>query len=311
MTARIPTAVFLRSPVAWMDLTSEHFEPLAAGFPRLDLAFLDSFEELQDCIGEPELVLTWKFPAELYPPATRLKAVFTPAAGRERVAEDPRGLVQTFYGSFHGPMIAETLLGMMLYFNNRFAEMIDHQRRRVWDRDAQTRNSLLRGQHAILVGYGNIARHCAALLTSVGCTVSGLTRRHRDGTDPQTGARYVHWDDALLELPQADHVVLLLPGGDATHGRFSRRFLEAMKRTAVLYNFGRGGSVRDADLIWALENRLLAGAGLDVFEAEPLPSDSPFWTLENVLISPHSSCSYREYGKLFVTELETRLQNFL
>ncbi|MFZ2948339.1 MAG: NAD(P)-dependent oxidoreductase, partial [Desulfuromonadaceae bacterium] len=104
------------------------------------------------------------------------------------------------------------------------------------------------------------------------------------------------------ELPYADHVVFVLPGGTETDGIFTARHFSAMKPGAYLYNLGRGNCYREEDLVTALKNGPLAGAGLDVFAEEPLASASPLWELPNVLLTPHSSAISREYIDLFIQE---------
>ena len=91
----------------------------------------------------------------------------------------------------------------------------------------------------------------------------------------------------LAALPKADFVVLTVPLTHETSGMIGTGELDAMKSTAYLINVGRGGTVQETALVSALEEGNIAGAGLDVFEQEPLPADSPLWEMENVLISPH------------------------
>jgi phosphoglycerate dehydrogenase-like enzyme len=114
--------------------------------------------------------------------------------------------------------------------------------------------------------------------------------------------RMITFDKLEDELPDADHVVFVLPGGVETDGIFTARHFNAMKPGAYLYNLGRGNCYREADLLIALKNGPLAGAGLDVFTEEPLSSSSPLWDQPNVLITPHSSAISREYIDLFIEE---------
>jgi phosphoglycerate dehydrogenase-like enzyme len=111
------------------------------------------------------------------------------------------------------------------------------------------------------------------------------------------------------ELPEADHVVFVLPGGSATDGIFTMRHFKAMKSGAFLYNLGRGNCYREEDLVNALRTGIIAGAGLDVFAEEPLPADSPLPDLPNVLITPHSSAISREYIDLFIQEWLEKLMD--
>ena len=96
-------------------------------------------------------------------------------------------------------------------------------------------------------------------------------------------------------LPLADFVVICLPLTKETHHLFSREKFNCMKPTAVLINIGRGAIVHEKELIEALENKVIAGAALDVQETEPLPPDSPLWDMENVVITPHHSGISEKY----------------
>ena len=99
-------------------------------------------------------------------------------------------------------------------------------------------------------------------------------------------------DDLHVLLPRADFVAVCVPLIASTRGVIDERAFQAMKPGAILIDVSRGGVVRQAALINALDERRLAGAALDVFETEPLPADNPLWRMENVLISPHCSAVY-------------------
>jgi phosphoglycerate dehydrogenase-like enzyme len=103
-------------------------------------------------------------------------------------------------------------------------------------------------------------------------------------------------DDLLRLLSEADFVVLTVPLTCETEGMIGGAELRAMKECAYLVNIGRGGTVREGDLAWALGEGWIAGAGLDVFE-EPLPEDSPLWGMENVIVTSHYSGSTPHYDE--------------
>ncbi|HEU5321501.1 MAG TPA: NAD(P)-dependent oxidoreductase, partial [Methylomirabilota bacterium] len=104
------------------------------------------------------------------------------------------------------------------------------------------------------------------------------------------GVAELHGPDALdAQLPRADFVILTVPHTPATEGFMDRRRFQRMKRTAFFVNIGRGSTTRLDDLVAALRAGELAGAGLDVFEQEPLPADHPLWTLPGVLLTPHTA----------------------
>lgn len=290
-----------------MSFERADFAPLEARYPHLEIAFHETHPSLKAALGEAELIDTWGISPRWYERAPKLQAVFTPAAGRDWVAEDPAGRVPLHMGTFHGPLIAESMLGFMLHFNRRIPAMLESERKRAWDRTIQFPGGLLRNQHALIIGYGAIGRHCAKLLTAIGMTVAGCQRTRGSGTDPESGARYCRPSDLDAELARADHVVLLLPGGDETRGFLSRERLGQAKPGAYVYNFGRGTTSLEADLLWAIEEGRIAGAGLDVTEVEPLPKESRLWEHPKVFVQPHSSCVYDEYRPLHVEELVERL----
>jgi phosphoglycerate dehydrogenase-like enzyme len=144
------------------------------------------------------------------------------------------------------------------------------------------------------------------LLKAFGAHVTGVKRNLAGSAETAGIDRMITFDRLEEELPYADHVVLVLPGGKETDGIFTARHFNPMKPGAYLYNLGRGNCYREEDLATALENGPLAGAALDVFAEEPLPLSSLLWGRKNVVITPHSSAVSREYIDLFIQEwLET------
>ncbi len=140
-------------------------------------------------------------------------------------------------------------------------------------------------------------------MTGVGMSVSGYQRRHQSGFDPETGVEYINDENLETSLGLADHIIVLLPGGEQTRYFMSRDLLAKIKPGAFFYNFGRGSTIRDSDLLWALDAGIIAGAGIDVTEVEPLPTSSPLWRHRQVILLPHSSCVFEEYQQLHVQEL--------
>ena len=110
----------------------------------------------------------------------------------------------------------------------------------------------------------------------------------------------VSLDSALAE---ADHIIMLLPRHETTRHYLDKPRFSKMKAGAIVYNFGRGSTISEQDLVWALEHKIIAGAGLDVTEIEPLPIESALWHQDNVLLMPHSSCVFAEYQALHIDEL--------
>ena len=138
---------------------------------------------------------------------------------------------------------------------------------------------------ALIVGLGGIGAETARLASAWGMTVIATDARR---TEVPPGVAELHPAAALdALLPRADFVILTVPHTPATEGLMNRERFGRMRRSAFFINIGRGLTTRLDDLVAALEAGEIAGAGLDVFEREPLPADHPLWTLPNVLITPH------------------------
>jgi phosphoglycerate dehydrogenase-like enzyme len=112
-------------------------------------------------------------------------------------------------------------------------------------------------------------------------------------------------------LKEADFVVNALPGTVHTKGIFDLKLFKKFKETSYFINIGRGTSVVEKDLVEALEERIIAGAGLDVFEVEPLPEISPLWKLENVIITPHYSGWTPKYTERVINIFCENLKSYL
>ena len=177
----------------------------------------------------------------------------------------------------HATPLAEFALLGILAFTKRLSRLEADQRARRWDHYA---NDELAGKTMLVVGLGAIGREVARLGDAFGMHVRGVRRNEGEL-------------DELL--PGADVVVVTLPLTDATRGLISRERIAAFQDGAIFVNVGRGGVVDEEALIEALRSGKLRGAALDVFATEPLPESSPFWGMENVLVSPHTAAlSFKE-----------------
>ncbi len=294
--------VHLKNEVDSFSVKPKHLERIRAVLPGIRLVEAVDRDDFREKMTGADWIMAWSFRPEWYEMLPGLEAVFTPSAGHDWVPPDPSGRVKNFYGRFHGRIMRESLLAMMLYFNRRLAQAVDKQKNGEWDRRVFDGSSAFFSQQIIIVGYGSIGRLMAELLKAFGAKITGV-KRNTAGfeTDPYA-EKVVSFDKMPDELPGADHVVLILPGGPETEGLLTERHLGLMKPGSFLYNLGRGNCCREADLVRALISGPLAGAGLDVFPEEPLPPTSQLWKLPNVLITPHASAISSEYLDLYIEE---------
>lgn len=303
--------ISLNNIVDAFSLKPHHIQMIRAALPDAHIYVAESNSDFLEHLPEAECALVWSFKPDWYSQAPALKFLFTPAAGHDWVAGDPTGRVMTFYGSFHGRIMRESLLAMILYFNRHLGKSLDDQKNRSWGRLEYKSCAALFSQRVLIVGYGAVGRSMAEMLKAFGAKVIGVKRNPAAEKDLFVD-RLITFDRLEEELPHADHLVLVLPGESDTDGIFTARHFNAMKPGSYLYNLGRGNCYREEDLLAALDNGSLAGAGLDVFAQEPLPADSPLWDKHNVLITPHSSAFCQEYLALFIEEwLDTLRANFV
>jgi phosphoglycerate dehydrogenase-like enzyme len=200
------------------------------------------------------------------------------------------------------PPLGEFVLGAILYFAKDFRRLIRNQAAGVWEPFDVAEIS---GQTAGIVGYGDIGRAVATRLKAMGMDILALRR-----TAPPAGSvdplvsRYYGPGGLLEMIAQCDYVVVTAPLTPETRGMIGAREFAAMKASAAIVNVGRGAVIDEAAMIEALTGKRILGAALDVFTVEPLPSGHPFFQLENVLLSPHSTDHTRDW-------LERAMQFFL
>jgi phosphoglycerate dehydrogenase-like enzyme len=180
--------------------------------------------------------------------------------------------------------LGEWVVAAMLFFSKNLRHLVLSQQAGAWDqRDVEE----LHGAALGIVGYGDIGRCAARLAKAFGMTVLAL-RRSPDQSAGDGIADRLYPPSGLHEmLAVSDYVLLAAPLTPGSRDLIGEQEIRCMKPTAVLVNVGRGPVVNEAALIQALQQNRIRGAALDVFNTEPLPAGHPFYSLENVLLSPH------------------------
>jgi phosphoglycerate dehydrogenase-like enzyme len=225
--------------------------------------------------------------SEAFLAAPRLQWVHSLMAGLEkklvpeiRASDIPmtnaRGVFKNSLGEF--------VLTCCLYFAKDIRRMINQQRAGKWiPYDVEE----IAGQTMSIIGYGEIGKAAAKRAHAMGMRVIGVRRRPELSADDPYAERIVGIADMKAVIAESDYVVVAAPNTHDTRHLIGREELSAMKQSAVFINVGRGTVVDEPALIEFLREGRIRGAGLDVFEVEPLPEGHPFYSLENVLLSPH------------------------
>lgn len=236
-----------------------------------------------------------------------LRWVHTTAAGVDAFPLDAyaaNDVVLTNSSGVHGTTVGETTIGLMLMLARRLHAFVQNQVARQWDRPAWDAAFTLEGESACIVGLGTIGRGIATRASGLGMPLTGVRR----SPDPIPEVADLYQPDALHEaLAEARFVVLAVPLTAETEGMIGPPEFAAMRDDAYLVNVARGAVVDEPALVTAIENHEIAGAALDVFEEEPLPPDSPLWTLDDVIISPHAAVADRAFYRAIAGLLRENL----
>jgi len=290
---------------------ADYFVPLLrARFPTLNIVTAMDLPSADDRLAEAEVIFSrdHAFNDARLNRAGKLKWIHAMTTGTNAIlggrALRPEVVVTSTRG-IHGPQMSEMVFMYMLNLARDYPRMLDNQRQHIWKRWTQTR---LHGKTVVILGLGLTAEALAPRCKAFGMTVLGVTRT------PRAVAGFDRlYDYAELEQAAAlaDFLVVLAPHSPATDCIINAKVLAAMKPSAFLLNLARGGLCDDEALVAALRNKRIAGAGLDVFRTEPLAPESPFWDLDNVVITAHCSGSSDDNNAMTWPIIETNMQCFL
>jgi phosphoglycerate dehydrogenase-like enzyme len=293
-----PGGIALRPPGP-LDL----MEPTCPAFhPDLDLPAL---------LTTIDAVVAYDLLPNLRDLAPRLRWVQLFHAGVDGVWQpylaDPDLVVTTVSGT-HPIAMTEFVLGVLLYFAKRLGVFREQQHRHEWRKAVVDE---LHGATAAIVGYGKIGQVLAETLRGLGVGVVGVRRTHAPAAPkpPAVAALYTP-SDLPRALAEARYVVSILPRTPETEGFWTDATFAMLPPGAVFVNVGRGRTVDEAALLRALRSGRLAGAGLDVFATEPLPTDSPLWDEPNVLVVPHTGSETIRYTDRALAIVADNLRRF-
>ena len=269
-------------------------------------------EEVGALVGAGcDVLLTFRVPNDLANRAS-VKWIQLLSAGADHVLAGPlRGskIPITTASGIHATPIAEYTLASMLAYAHRIHLAIRAQVRHEWMRSGAFMAGVddIREQTLGIIGYGSIGRETARLAEAFGMKVLALKRNPSDRVDAgwcpaglgdpdgKIPARFFGPQDREAILRESDYVSVTLPLTDHTRKFIGEREFAAMKPEAYLVNIGRGEVIDERAMAAALSAKKIGGAGLDVFEHEPLEAGSPLWDLENVILTPHISGANRGY----------------
>jgi phosphoglycerate dehydrogenase-like enzyme len=290
----------------------ERFLPRRTGIKGFSVRTPDEFERR---IGEADVVVVsgmWR--NELLEKAQRLRFIQSIGAGTDQFDREKlkqRGIHLASAQGVNVHAVSEHVMALILAVARRLPEARDNQAKHVWRgmiSDLSQREDELGESVLLIFGLGRIGSRLATLAKAFGMRVIGIKR------DPSKGgeaADSVHgFSELNAILPQADFVALTCPLTKETEKVIDADALSRMMNSAYLISAARGRCVDEPALIKALQDKKIAGAGIDVTVEEPLPSSSPLWDFSNVLITPHTAGETRRYEENVLDILTDNLDRF-
>ena len=295
------------------ERSAMRFERLAEDHPGVTVAIANSLEEARPSLAEADVLVSigaqlGDDAAAIFRGASKLAWVQSIGTGTDNMLGHPElraGATVCNVHGVHGPQLSEAAFAAMLSFARAIPQTLRNQQDRRWQRTAPT---LLHGKTVGIFGLGAIASELAPRCTAFGMRVIGISGTARD----VPGFERVYPRAALADaLVQLDYLVVLTPLTPETHHVLGRTAFAAMKPGAVLIDLARGGVVDEAALLAALDAGELAGAALDVFETEPLPSGSPLWNHPKVIVTPHNAGFHTGYADQAYAAISANMARYL
>ncbi len=288
----------------------KYYNHLRAKFPELTVNMVDHHSKVGPYIGSADMLVSFgvQLADHVYREGAKLKWIQALGTGVDGITDQPSlredVLVTNMHG-LHGDSMPESAVLSLLALARNLPRSLRNQGQRKWERFP---TGLLKGKTVGILGIGAIAESLAPKCKAFGMTVVGITsaRREVPGID-----RMFLRDELEQAVKGLDFLVVLTPYTPETRGILGAKVFAAMKPRSVLVNLARGGVVDEAALLDALKEGRIAGAALDVFATEPLPQDHPFWTMENVIVTPHLGGFHDQYPEQALPTVEENVRRFL
>jgi D-2-hydroxyacid dehydrogenase (NADP+) len=290
--------------------TEQYSSRLRETFPQLNIDLVDHYSKVGPYIASADILMTFApmINDQVVREAVNLKWIQALGTGVDNIVDLPslrNDVIVTNLQGIHGAAMSEAAIMAMLALSRDFPRAVRNQDRHLWERWPAR---LLDGKKLGILGIGVIAEALAPRCQALGMTVVGITsvKRTVAGFDRVYGR-----DELLAAVHDLDYLVALTPYSPTTHHIVNGAIFSGMKPTSYFINLARGGVVDEEALMKALQSRQIAGAALDVFNHEPIPEDHRFWTMKNVVVTPHLGGFYDGYADRALPLVEENIRRFL
>jgi phosphoglycerate dehydrogenase-like enzyme len=291
--------------VIFHALAAEYASMIRRRFPGVDVGVAADEVELGELIAHADVVLAARFPLHVLSAAKRLRWIQITNSGVDFLVpaeRDLKDVLVTNARGIHAHAMADYVIGAIILLHWGFSSLLRDQQEKRW----RTKFVEPLTEKTIgIIGLGAIGAEIAKRAAGMGMRVCGVKR----SPSPVEGVEKVLGPDQIRTvMAEGDFIVLVVPATRETLDLIGEAELRSMKESAYLINVARGGIVDEEALIQVLTERKIAGACLDVFTQEPLPTESPLWTLPNVFVTPHIAGNPSRYSEhvfeIFAENLE-------
>ncbi|MFC4736176.1 D-2-hydroxyacid dehydrogenase [Bacillus daqingensis] len=290
----------MRTIVIAQDLQEELIKKIKEAVPDWNVVIGREEETWKPWMPEAEAAAGWKADMMEYA-GEHLKWIQTWSAGVDHLPLDTyfkQGIQISSANGVHAAPISETIFAFMLGWTRRMSAYAKQQTEKKWHHAGLKHE--IHGASIVIYGMGAIGEETARLAKAFRMDVTGV---RKSGAPSDYADRIVTPEEADQRLAKADFVINALPLTKDTEQFFSEARLRLMGKQTFFINIGRGGTVDEAAMTELLAQKQLGGAGLDVFQEEPLPEANPLWEMDNVLISPHTAGSTEFYNERVVCDI--------
>ena len=294
-----------------VDIHAELYrDRLQAEFSGLEFMLFHKAAEVSSDLSAIDVMIMFgiEIRDQMLRDAPRLKWIQSLATGVDHFLRCPslrRDVLITSGRGIHGVPMREHVLYLMLTISHDAKRQVEDHQQHVWQRRLWT---TLYGKTAVIAGTGIVGAAIGEMLQTLGMRVIGVSRVPR----LVRGFDEILPSERLCEAAsKADYLINVLPAAPENFALFDAALFDAMKSSAYYISAGRGQTVDETALITTLRERRIAGAAFDVFQTEPLPPESPFWTLPNVFITPHVGGYVVEYEDFIMPLIVDNMRLFL
>ena len=297
--------------VVYFRPPDEFIDHLRGVSDRFELIVCKDRDELESHLAETEILITlFSWPdADMIRQAPQLRWIQALTAGVDFLPLkeiEKQSISLTSGRGIHKIYIAEYAIAAMINLARNFHLVFRNQLKSKWDRSIA--QDEINGSTVGILGLGSIGQEIARKASMLGMRVIGV----KNGPIALEGVDHVYGPTKMDEVfKQSDYIINLLPDTPQTIGLIDKSFFLLMKKSACFINLGRGSTVKETDLIDALQNNIIRALVSDVYEKEPLPADSPLWQLDNVILTPHIAGASPKYLHRAMDIIEHNLQVYV